>query len=173
MKYVSIGPERLGGSEMTMDQAFTMVSSDDVMRKVYGPSLIIKEWKGDTRVLEFNIDICDIPKELALLLGSEDRITLNVSNIQTVFREHDKIQIENVMHVNIILGRLVDIKAIFVIHRGLNEDVYISGAVEHQARLSLMSGLAETFMALQTEKLLGNYKVVLLKTCGTKALNAS
>ena len=64
MKIVSIGPERLGGCEMTLEEALDMVSNDEIMRCVYGPSLIIKEWKDDTRILEFDIEICHIPTEL-------------------------------------------------------------------------------------------------------------
>ena len=183
MKVVTIGPERLGGKDMSLQDAFNLLNSEEIMKKVYGPSLIVGEWEDcrRRRVLTFDIELYQVPKEILSFLGvGGGTAGVNVESMQElVVLNDERWQIHNKIKINMLMGDLLDIAAVFAIHRGWGgdgggEDVFLTGVIEHNTRFpSFISGIAEGFMALQTEKILDVYRNVLLMSSGSKSIATS
>ena len=160
MKEVCIPKTPLG--PFVLEKAFDIVFGDETLKKVHGDSFHASVWDNDSRKISFSIPIDNIPNELKRFFCG-DRMKL--TNTQKKIFEPNTINIINRLKLHFIGAELFGVKPTFCLEYDENTKFsYISGRVEHRARLPVpLNIITETFMANNSKRELQFFGDVLKK----------
>ena len=173
MIVVDIPPTSVGTTACSMREAFDRVFDVEALRHVHGDDLIeVTPWRprrrrgdGEKRTIVVAVPMDDLPQDLrgvvATLVSGQAKSIL-VQTKQTVDRSdpnatawevHNRVRI-----ANLVGSDLLRAKPTFVLRRGDDGVVRLSGSVTHHATLPPpFHSTAERFMAQQTRVNLDKY----------------
>lgn len=159
MKLLEVPPLELRlGLDLT--EAVDLVFSRDVLRRVHGPDTAVPPFVAGRRTFEFGVDVSAVPRPLRMFFsGSRLRATTR----QVLLRRlRDECVVVNHVKMHFVGAELFRIEPTFTLRRDFRGGVTLDGAVRHTALLPWpLKGMAERFMASQSEKELRAYADVL------------
>jgi hypothetical protein len=156
MKTVSLGPESLGN--INMEDAFNLMFNKETLLMLHGSSLQTTEWHNKKRVLKFNLNVDNIPKELRhIFCGSQLKLTTK----QEMFEKPNEINIVNKVRLHFLGAEFLKIKPIFTLNE-INGEIFFSGNIEHHAIFPPpLNKIAENLMSLHTKRELDHYRDII------------
>ena len=159
MKELSITPFHIG--QVDIESAFEHIFGNDMLKKIHGNSLKASDWKNNTRVLKFSIDVGNIPSALkSVFISSPLRITTNqkLSESYGVGGGKQKCVVDSHMKPHFMFSGLFKVTSQFYLEE-MEDGMYFGGKVEHSARLPPpLNSIAESFMMQRSGDEIEKYK---------------
>lgn len=172
MKEVLI-PDTLLRKNMPMPEAIQVAFGLPTLTIAHGPTLKVTSWRSDKRhetiqhrQIRYSMPVGQIPPAIRKFFCGEQ---LRITSRQHMDTQASTVNVHNKIRMHFLGAEMFHVKPSFQLRKADDGDIYLSGRVEHHAILPPpLCHIAESFMALNSERELKKYGDAMLEVMGKK-----